>query len=182
MTQDTYTPQPNPAAEGVEFISYWGVSETHRFPLANGQYFEIRPMDEGAKSKFQKLTNRGLRMNQRTNDAHWDVDPANERHVLIYESVIAWNIFQPDRNDPRGYSEYPCPNEGTQQFKRALEQMIEKFDPKTVQDLEFFIRQKNPWMQSEMTVEQIDEQISDLQKLREEAKKREAGEDSSATK
>lgn len=183
MTQDTITPEPitpDTAQAGEYYEDYWGVQETFKFNLPDGkQYFEVKPMDEGAKTRFQKMTNKGIRMNQRTQDATIDVDPADERHTLIKESVISWRIMQKDADG--SYSEYPSPVADAQR-KRALEQMLEKFNPKVVQDLEFFIRTKNPWMQADMDVEEIDKELDRLNELRKQVKEQQAGETSSANK
>ena len=166
---------------GENYENYWGVDETFKFMLPDGkQYFEIKPMNEGAKSKFQKTTNKGVRMNQRTQDATIDVDPANERHTLIKESVVSYHIMQKDLAG--NWTEYPCPSVEDSRFRRSLEQLLEQFNPKAIQDLEFFIRTKNPWMQADMDVEQIDEEIDRLNKLRAQVLEEQAGEGSSANK
>lgn len=184
MSQDTATApeatptQPvDPLSQEVKqdtYEDYWGVQETHRFYLPdNKQYFDIVPMNEGAKTRFQKLTNKGIRMNQRTQDATIDVDPADERHTLIKESVTGWHLMM---KSPDGqWDEFICPGEANQR-KRALEQLLEKFNPKFVQDLEFFIRTKNPWMQADMDVAEIDKEIDRLTELRKQVKDQQLGE------
>ena len=183
MTQDTITqPTPQPdAAPTPQF--YWGTDETERFTLPDGlQYFEFKPMNEGAKAKFQKMTNKGLRLNQQTQDATIDVDPANERWTLIKESIVAWNLYQPDPNSPQGYSVYPAAAPDDARRKRQIEEILSNFDAKIIQDLEFKIRMANPWMQSEMTIEGIDEEIDRLQKMRKQKLEEEAGEAGSANR
>lgn len=182
MTQDTITPEPITGEEVAAYEDYWGVDETFKYELPDGkQYFEIKPMDEGGKTRFQKKTNKGIRMNQRSQEATVDVDPADERHTLIKESVVDWKIMQRDPKDPSGWSEYPCPPDERRR-KSSLEDLLEKFNPKVVQDLEFFIRTKNPWMQADMSVEEIDEELERLQALRKQAKEQQEGEGVSANK
>src|SRR4051812_748074 len=99
MSQDTFTPQdainPQAAQAGAVYEDYWGTDETHVFTLPDGkQYFVVKPMDEGAKQRFQKKTNKGIRMNQRSQEATIDVDPADERWTLIKESVVDWLLMQ----------------------------------------------------------------------------------------
>jgi hypothetical protein len=183
MSTDTTTQPEHYAAEPepANFEDYWGVQETFRYELPDGkQFFEIRPMDEGAKTKFQKRTNKGLRMNQRTQEAHLDVDPADERHELIKGSVVNWYIMQRDSRAPSGWSEFPCPTDESRR-KNALAQLLDRFNPKVVQDLEFFIRKNNPWMQADMDLEAIDEEISRLEELRRQKIEHDAGEGSSAS-
>jgi hypothetical protein len=183
MTQDTITPDsinPNEAQSGEYYEDYWGVDETFKYMLPDGkQYFEIVPMNEGAKTRFQKMTNKGIRMNQRSQEATIDVDPADERHTLIHQSVISWRIMQ--RSADGTFSEFPCPTDDGRR-RRALEQLLEKFNPKVVQDLEFFIRTKNPWMQADMDLDSLYEERERIEELIKQRKEQEAGEDSSANK
>lgn len=186
MSTDTLEPtNPNTAAPGVEydapFEDYWGTQEVHRFLLPDGkQYFDIKPMDEGGKTRFQKKTNKGVRVNQRSQDAHLDLDPADERHTLIKESVVSFKIMQKGADGQ--WSEFPCPPEGDSRLKSSIEKLLEKFNPKVIQDLEFFIRTKNPWMQADMDIEEIDKEIDRLHELRRQKVEHDAGEGASATK
>lgn len=163
-----------------QYEDYWGVDETFRFVLKDGkQYFDIKPMDEGAKTRFQKMTNKGIRMNQRSQEATIDVDPADERHTLIRESVVDWKIMQ--RGPDGQFSEFICPTDDKMR-KRAIDQLLERFNPKVVQDLEFFIRTKNPWMQADQKLEDLLEQRDELDILIKQKREEEMGETSSANK
>lgn len=171
--------QPVPPAQPVsqpQFETpteeYWGVDEQVQWFLPDKkQYFTIKVMDEGDRTKFQKMTNTSLRIdrNQNTEVA---VDQARDRHHLIITSVVDWYIFR--NGQPVPFSKgSPGSN---------LEQWLAKAPPKLVDDLEFFIRRSNPWMQAEMSVEAIDEEIDRLYKLRKDLVERESGEGSSANK
>src|SRR6266540_5663844 len=185
MTETVYEPEPivekmEAVEEPVSYEDYWGVDETFKFFLPDGkQFFEIRPMNEGMKAKFQKTTNKGIQMNQRTQDATIHIDPANERHTLIEQSVINWLIMQ---KDARGtWSPYPCPTEENRR-RNNIHVILEKFNPKVIQDLEFFIRQQNPWMQADMDVEEIDKEMDRLIQLKKDVLEQKAGESASANK
>lgn len=172
-------PQPVPDVT-AEYGNYWGTEEEFTYYLPDGkQFFTIKPLDEGGKVLFQKMTNKGIRVNQRTQDAHLDIDPASERHTLIKNSVINYQlmvpVIDPATKQITGWSNHPY-------SKRGLEQWLDKANPKVVQDLEFFIRKQNPWMQENMTVEEIDTEIDRLIELKKAAQEREAGEAASANK
>ena len=169
------------AAPVETYEDYWGVQETFRFPLPDGkQYFEIRPMDEGAKTTFQKMTNKGIRMNQKSQEATIDVDPSDERHTLIAESVIGWKIMQ--REPDGSWSAFPCPVDERQRKQAIRNVLLTKMNPKIIQDLEFFIRTKNPWMQADQSLEDLMEERDRVDELIRQAKEREAGEAASANK
>lgn len=181
MTQDTINPTDmlDTNVEGYE--NYWGVEDTFKFMLPDGkQYFEVKPMDEGAKTRFQKLTNKGIRMNQRSQEATIDVDPSDERHTLIEQSVVDWKIMQRDRDG--NWSELPCPVDERQRKRSLSDNILEKFNPKAIQDLEFFIRTKNPWMQADMDLDQMNEELDRITLLIKQKKEQDAGELASATK
>lgn len=181
MSTDPTIAPTQPAADyDPPFEDYWGVQTTEKFFFDGGrQWFEVRPMDEGGKALFQRMTSRGVRMNQRTQDAHLDMDPASDRHTLIKQSVVGWCIMQ--RGSDGSFSEFPCPpDEGRR--KTSLGVILEKFNPKVIQDLEHFIRLQNPWMQDDMTLEAIDEEITRLTELRKQVVDRQAGEAASANK
>jgi hypothetical protein len=157
-----------------DYGDYWGVDEKHKFTFPDGKsWIEFQIMDEGAKSRFQKLTNQDLTIGK-NNEAKVRLDPANERHTLIKESVTDWLMFK--RNAQTGAMEPVAFS------KQLLAKWLEVAPPKVVEDLEYEIRMKNPWMQSEMTIEAIDEQIDRLQETRRQIIDREAGEESSANK
>lgn len=165
---ETQQPQPTEVPLKQQFEDYWGTDERHRFYLPDGvQYFEFKIMNEGDKAKFQKMTNQDMTIG-RDQTAKIRMDPAAERHQLILSSVIDWNFYKN--------------GEKLQFFKRDLERWLEVAPPQIVEDLEFEIRRKNPWLQSDMTLEEIDKEMDRLMELRKQVKEREEGETSSANK
>lgn len=175
----------NPAAlQGEDdfagFDNYWGTDETKRVYLKDGQqWFEIKKLDEGEKSKFQKMTSKDLILQQKTGDARMSVDQAEERHQLIKASVTGWYLMQltpgADPKKRSSWSEAPWGG-------RALDNWLMKADPAAVEKLETEIRIFNPWLQGEMTVEDIDEEMDRLTDLKKSIIEREAGEGASANK
>lgn len=159
--------------EFAGFEDYWGTDETINVYLPDGkQFFVIKPMNEGEKAKFQKLTSKSILLKQGSGDAAIDVDPAGERHTLIKSSVINWYLFQKVDGEwvPQPYSD------------RNLNMWLDKAPPKAVEYVEHKIRLANPWLQNEMSVEEIDKELERLYELRKQVAEREAGEASSADK
>lgn len=168
METDTIQ-QPDEIIDGPQQqqIDYFGFQQTSRYTFPDGiTYFELKAMNEGEKSKFQKLTQRDLVLEKNSGNARFKMDPATERHELIKSSVVGWNL---KRNG------VPVPFE---QVGRAnpLNDFLELADPKIVEEIELAIRKLNPWLLNDMTVEEIDKQIEELQDLRKVAVDKERGE------
>lgn len=164
----------NPAMEEANFPNYWGTSETHKFMFPDGRlYIEFKLMNEGDKKKYQQKTNRDLTI-QRGGDTKIGIDPATDRHLLITMSTVDWYMWMPkDLNNPSAGMEQ------VQFSKFNLEKFLELGDPKVIQDLETEIRMANPWMQADMTVEEIDKEIDRLEEVKKQVKERDAAKGSS---
>lgn len=171
MTTDTgYTEGTAPVSQPQ--ADYFGFGGTEKFVFPDGVTFiEFNIMNEGQKSRFQRETNRDLTIS-RQGDARVKTDPAGDRHALISASCTDWNLIRSTPDGPR-----PLPFNPTN-----LRDFLTNTNPKLVEDLEVKIRKANPWMQGELSVKEIDEQIDELKKMREEAEEREAGESSSSSK
>lgn len=185
MTVTDDTPQIDTAAaaqagvtlEEEVYEDYYGFDTREIFYLPDGkQFVEFQPMNEGAKSKFQKLTNKDVVVERSTGNARMKMDPASERHALITESVTGWKLMRKvgDKWQPVPFSKGSPGAE--------LEKWLNIANPTVVEDLEKAIRKANPWLQGEMTVEDIEKEMDNLRELREEAIKREAGNASSSSK
>lgn len=159
------TPTENPAVIQVQ-EDYFGFGESQKFFFPDGvSFIEFQIMNEGQRREFQKKTNRDITFNRGTNDARIKADPAEERHALITSSVTGWNLVR--NGQPIPFSK------GTP--GATLEQWLKVANPKIVDDLEFAIRKANPWMQAEMTVEEIDKEMARFAELREQVLEREKG-------
>lgn len=149
-------------------IDYFGFQANEKFVFPDGiQFIEFQIMNEGAKARFQKLTTKDLVV-QRGGDARMKMDPAQERHELIRQSVVGWNMYR--GGQPIPYSD------------RNLKDFLELANPKLIEDLEKAIRKANPWLMAEMKVEDIDREIENLQEMRRVAVERELGEGSSSNR
>lgn len=159
------------------YEDYFGFGETEKwfFPDKK-QYIEFQVMNEGQRREFQKKTNRDITFNRASNDAKIKADPAEERHALITTSVTGWNLR---RRTSKGLEEVRF-SKGSPGAE--LEKFLAVANPKLVDDLEFAIRKANPWMQAEMSVEEIDKEMARLNDLREQVLEREKGEGSSSSK
>ena len=157
--------------EEPAFEDYFGFSETHQWMFPDGiQYIEYRVMTEGDRAAYQKATSRDVKLSRGSGDATIKLDPSEDRRALFSSSVTGWYIFAKGSNGQKIVPPFSIGSPGA-----MFESWLNKANPKHVSDLELAIRKTNPWMQSEMTVKAIDEEIANLQELRKEAVEREAG-------
>ena len=165
----------NPAVV-IEYTDFFGFGSSEEFIMPDGhQKIFFKVMCEGERKKYQQLTNRDIRFNQATKDAHIKGDPAGERWSLITSSVTGWSLKR--RNSRGEWTDVPF-SSGTPGAE--LEKWLERADPKIVDNLEFKIRMANSWMQGDMTVEEIDKEFERLTELRVAAVERERGESGSS--
>lgn len=172
MSEQTYDQSQAVAAPDYDAKpqhDYFGFGGTKRHYLDDEvSYLEFDVMNEGAKSRFQKEVQRDLIIERGSGNARTKVDPSVERHALIMASVKGWNLMRGGR--PAHFE------------SRALRDFLEVANPKDIEGLELAIRKANPWLTSDLTVKDIDDQIDQLKELRAEAAEREAGEASSSSK
>lgn len=155
------------------YIDVWGYHDTKNWyfpgqdsiPEANRMYLVVQKMTEGLRQKYQKATNAKVTILRENSNAEMGVDPARDRRELIMKSVTNWHVLREGPGNqwhPVGYS------------TRAFEEWFDGADPAHVEDLEKFIRDINPWMLDEVTVEAIDKEIERLKTQREEVERRQA--------
>jgi hypothetical protein len=154
------------------FEDYFGFEEKHKWYFPDHkQWIEFQVMNEGARARYQKATSRDVRLFKTTGDASIKLDPSEERKILLDQSVVGWNLMRRNlRTQEWEQSPFSIGTSGSEFAK-----WLDKANPKLISDLELAIRKANPWMQAEMTVEMIDDEIKNLEELRVEAVKREEG-------
>jgi hypothetical protein len=142
---------------------YFGFFEQRRYVFPDKvTYIEFVVMNEGAKSAYQKKTNRDLVMERTSGNARMKVDQASDRHALITSSVTGWNLVR--QGVPYPFTE------------SHLKEWLDNANPRLVENLEKEIRKANPWLLAEMSSEDIQKEIDNLTEMLEVAKEREAGE------
>jgi hypothetical protein len=150
---------------------YFGFDEFHEFTFPDGKtWIKFKVMSEGDRAKFQRMTNKDIKITRGTGDASINADVAAERHELIKTSVVDWNLCK--RNSQGVMEPVPFTKSAG---KLNLEAWLSQANPKLVDDLELAIRQANPWMQADMTVDEIDKEIVRLNELRDQVESANAG-------
>lgn len=159
-----------------QYVNYWGTDETKNVYLDNNknQYFTIKKMSEGDKAKYQRRTSVDMVVD-RNQDSRIKIDPATERHELIKASLVGWLLMQPGPNPEDEWT--PMPFSG-----RGVELWLEKAPPKAVEDLETEIREFNPWMMAELSIDGLESEISRLEDLLRKKRSLDEGEESSTNR
>jgi hypothetical protein len=171
------------AAAGVQleeevYEDYFGFDERHVFFFPDGkQYIEYQAMNEGARAKFQKSTNKDVVVERASGNARMKVDPASERQELLKVSVTGWHLMR--RNDAGKFQPVPF-SKGSP--GSTFEQWLAVANPKIVEQLEIAVRKANPWLLADQSSEEIRREIETLEEAFAAAVKRETGEGSSASK
>lgn len=153
-----------PMENEVQYEDYFGFEEHHAFTLPDGrQQIFFASLNEGTKTKFQQKINKDIHLNRQTQDARIKTDPAGERHELIMASVTGWSLMR--RNKAGSWE--PVPFSGERPGSE-LHKWLQVANPVIVERLEEAIRKANPWLNADMTVEQVDQELERLTDLRKE--------------
>jgi len=143
-------------------VDYFACDRRERTMLPDGrQWVEHKELTEGEKRKYQNSVNRDITIQRATGDARMKMAPGDERHALLKQAIVAWQVF-------RGGVEVPF-------TAKNLEEFLEKAPPKVIDIIEKDVRKLNPWLLQEMSVEDIDREIAQLQELRETKAREEEG-------
>lgn len=155
------------------WVDSWGYAGTYksyfpgqeRVPEKYKQYIELQKMTEGIRQNYQKATNGKVTIQHDTQNAEMGIDPARDRKALILNSRVGWYLLRrnPKTGEPESikYSEH--------EFKVWFEQA----DPAIIEQLEFDIRENNPWMKADMSLEAVQTEIERLQGVEEDLKRQE---------
>lgn len=160
--EPTFATGSEPAQEQA---NYFGFASTEKFFLPDGKSFiEFSKMNEGEKKSFQDKTSRDVVLERNSGNARMNMLQGTERHELIRTCVKGWNLV--DNNGPVAFG------------PQTLGQFLTVADPAVVEGLEKAIRKANPWLLAEMTSDDIQKEIDNLEEMKKTALARERGESS----
>lgn len=163
-------------AAGVQTVTrvrtnYWGSDLKYKFylddesvPEDERQFIEYKKLNEGERSKYQKQISDPVLVHRGSGDARMKVDPARDRDALLRVAVCGWLLWKGDR--PANFNETQF-----NLWKNAA-------DPELIDKLEKAIRKANPWLKSDMKLEDAREErdrliqlVEDLEAEEEEKKR-----------
>jgi methyl coenzyme M reductase alpha subunit len=141
--------------------NYFVTATEQKYELDKEQYIIYRKLSEGQRQRYQDSTASQLKVNQNTNEISVPLSTGKDRNNLLKASICGWKLF--DEKD----AEIPFND-------KTLDDFVENIDPSVIDALERKIRTLNTWLLNNVTVEQIDEQIANLEEAKKELEKRDA--------
>lgn len=158
---DTEEFTPGPKQE-----SYFGTDIRHRYTFPDGAtWIEYKTLAEGDRRKYLRSTTKNVRVQKDSGDTLIPLDPGGQRVELLRVAVTDWNLVDGNGDSVK--------------FNNVnFEKFISGVNPKIAEEIEKVIRKENPWLNDQLTVEDIDEQMDQLQELRDELVARDEGKDS----
>jgi hypothetical protein len=143
-----------------QYVDYFGVDRTEKVMLPDGKsYIIIKELDEGGRRNFQNKTNKDVRLQRQTGDAFMKLGTGEDRYAMLESAITDWNLHS--KHGQTGEM-VAIPFNATQ-----LKKFLDSAPTKVIDLIEKKIRLMNPWLQGEISVEDIDKQIEDLQEMRE---------------
>lgn len=140
---------------------YFGVVEDVRCDLPDGvSWVSVKVFMEGDRRKFQNAVNKDVKISRNSGDMAMRLSPGEERHALLSMAITGWNLVRNGR--PLQFT------------PRALQEFLEVGNTKIIDIIEKKVREVNDWLGSEMTVEDVDQEIARLEELKIELRSREA--------
>lgn len=133
---------------------YWsGPPADSKWYFPDGvQWISFLPLNHGMRARFSARTNKEMTLDRKSGNAKIKTDMSGDTDALLDISITGWYLLR--NGVPQSFN------------KTLLSQFLQQAHPEIVDSLEKAIRKVNPWMDSEVTVDQIDEQIKELTELR----------------
>lgn len=132
---------------------YFGFEELRTLELTDGvSYVQHKILNEGERRKYLNAVNRDVRIQRATGDAVMRMSPGDEKKALLEAALVGWNLQRAGQ---------PVPF-----TKHSVNEFLDKADPRVIDLIEKEVRKANSWLQAEMSVEDIDREITQLQELR----------------
>lgn len=166
-TTETIPSNPPVMPEESAEVDYFGFqnTETVYLPGSKTQFVVIKALNEGEKKRYQNLTNKDVTLTK-GGETKMRLAAGDERHALLTESIVDWRLVR--RNDKGEMVDV--------RFSRAeVGRFLTDVDPKVIEHVEKAVRKLNPWTLADMSVEDIDREIANLQEMRDVKVKEEAG-------
>jgi hypothetical protein len=150
-------------------VDYFGFEETARVELPdNRSYVDIKALNEGGRRAYLNAVNKEVRITKGTGDAVMQMANGDERRILLRHAICGWNLVK-----VRNGSLDPVP------FKEGLlSEFLEKANPVVIDVIDKAVRKQNPWLQTDVTLEDLEKQREELDEQIEKKRAEEEGKES----
>jgi hypothetical protein len=150
-----------PTTETVQ-DDYFGFEQTERVTLPDGKsWVEFKVMAEGDRRQYLNAQNRKVTIRKGSGDAELELKPGDDKYNLLKLTLTGWNLRR--QGQPVVFN------------KRELDQFLNGANPRIVDLIHKEVTLKHPWLLDQMTIEDIDKEIENLQAMRKIVEEREAG-------
>lgn len=138
-------------------VSYFGFEERHKCLLPDGvSFIEHQTLNEGARKKYLDKINREVAIKRASGDAVMKMASGTEKHALLEAAAVDWNMLGPDGR-PLTFSKGSLGS--------TFSQFLDQASPSIVDIFEKEVRKANPWLMAEMSSEDIQKQIAELEEM-----------------
>lgn len=150
-----------PTTEAVQ-VDYFGFEETHVVLLPDGiSFIEHKTLNEGQRRKYLNGMNRDVIIERASGNAKMSMAPGDERFSLLSTAITGWNLKRAGN---------PLPFNA-----QNLRLFLDSAPPKIIDLIDKEVRKVNAWLLEDMSIEDLEKEIENLQELIEEKRKEEAG-------
>jgi hypothetical protein len=140
---DTFSGQVDYFGRPADFIHYLPDGKT---------WVTIKFFMEGERRHFQNKINKDVKIARGSGDMALKLAPGDERYELLSLAITGWNLVK----DGKPFPFTP----------RSLKDFLDLGSTVAIDNIEKKVRELNPWLGSELSVEDIDKEIERLQELR----------------
>jgi hypothetical protein len=148
-----------PTETGI-YDDYFGFQERHRVTLPDGvSWVEHQTLNEGARRRYLNDQNREVKVQKVTGDAILKMQTGEERASLLKAAIVNWDLRRLDEKT-KELVVVPFSDQRLRDF-------LEKAPPSAIDPIEKDVRKHNPWLLADVTVEDIDRQIKELNDMKE---------------
>jgi len=145
---------------------YFGFEERQVCNLPDGvSWIEHQTLNEGARREYLNKVNKEVAIKRLSGDAVMKMQSGDDKHALLEAAIVGWNLTRAGQPVP-----FSKGSRGS-----TLSQFLEKTDPKIVDIIEKDVRKHNTWLMVDLSVEDIQKQIDELEEMKAVKIKEEAG-------
>lgn len=159
--------EENMAAAGVATSErvqddYFGFDTTEKVSLPDGvSWIEFKILNEGDRARYLNAQNRKVTIRKGSGDAELEMAPGEDRKNLLSIAIVGWNLVR--NGEPVRFT------------AGNLNQFLQLANPEIVDLIHKEVTLAHPWLLDDMTLEQVDQEIENLQAIRNKIQDREEG-------